>query len=173
MQHRSRARFLAAVVGSLALVRAGVASAEPKIELEPRGEVMFGSDAFSRPVFAGPGLAATFGYAFDTYPFLVMPELSLTGAFYPPEIAASARAVLGFRFGITAFIEPSVYAHAGYAALPSRRDLDHAFTVDAGLSLDKRLERSLTLGGSLGYQGFVSEHSAHGLAGGLHVGFWL
>lgn len=166
-------RCLAAVFGAALLAASAPASAEPKIELEPRGELMVGTDVFNREVFGGPGLLAAFGYGFDTYPFLVMPELAISGAFYPTELAASARAVLGFRFGLTAFVEPSVYAHAGYALMPSRRELAHAFTVDAGLTLDKRLERSLTLGGSLGYQGFVYERAAHGLAGGLHVGFWL
>ena len=150
-----------------------MAQAEPKLEVEPRGELLFGEDVYGREIFGGPGLGLTFGYSLDTYPILLMPELTLTGAFYPGELAASARATAGFRAGLTTIVEPSVYAHFGYGALLNDVEVGHTFTLDAGLTLDKRLGRSLTLGGSLGYQGFVGEFSAHGLTLGLHAGFWL
>ncbi len=149
------------------------AFAEPKIEIEPRGELMFGEDVFGREVFGGPGLAVTFGYGLDTYPVLLMPEVVIGGAFYPGELIGSARATAGFRAGFTTIVEPSIYAHVGYGVVPSEVDVGHAFTVDAGLTLDKRLSREFTLGGSLGYQGFVYERPMHGLTLGFHLGFWL
>jgi hypothetical protein len=161
------------VVGLGSLAAPSVARAEPKIELEARGELLFGDDPFGNEIFGGPGLGVTFGYALDTYPILVVPELALTGAYYPDEAFGSARATAGIRAGLTTIVEPSVYAHFGYGALPTELAVGHTFTLDAGVTVDKRLSRGLTIGGSRGYQGFVGDVDAHGLTGGFHVGFWL
>lgn len=174
LRTRARARSLASLAIALAAIATPLgARAEPKIEIEPRGELMFGDDAFGREIFGGPGLAFLFGYALDTYPALLMPELMIAGAFYPGELAGSARVAAGFRAGFTTIVEPSIYTHLGYGVVPNELEVGHAFTIDAGLTLDKRLSREVTLGGSLGYQGFVYERSFHGLTAGFHVGFWL
>jgi len=142
-----------------------------KIGIEPRGEVLFRSDA---KVHGGPGLHLDIGYAFDTYPIIVIPEFALAGAFYAPEpFEGSFRTMAGIRVGAALEVEPSLYVRGGYCLMVGRGDADHAGTFEAGLSLDKRLERSITLGGSLGYQGIYYEEGLNGFVGGLHVGFWL
>ena len=79
----------------------------------------------------------------------------------------------GVRVGFTAVVEPYVFTHLGYGFLGSEADLVHGFSIDAGIGLDKRLGRHVTIGGSLGYQGFVGLLDAHGGFAGFHVGIWI
>lgn len=169
------ARALA--VSGVAFVAAWVgleqtASAEVKIGIEARGELM---RRFNVTPYGGPALAVDVGYSIDDlYPLMVIPEICVAGAFYAPEIyTGSFRATSGVRIGAALVVEPSIYVRGGYLGIFGRSTPDHGGTVEAGASLDKRLDRSLTIGGSIGYQGFFAPRWAHGMAAGFHVGFWL
>lgn len=147
------------------------AHAEVKVGVEVRGELM---RRFNVQPYGGPGLALDVGYSFETYPIMVIPELVLEGAFYAPEIyTGSFRALGGLRVGAALEVEPTIYVRGGYLGIFGRDVPDHGGVFEAGASIDKRLERSLTIGGSLGYQGFFAPRWAHGMAAGFHVGFWL
>ena len=163
-----RATVLAAFVG-LAVAPASV-RAEPVIGLEARSEL-----AFAGEVAPAPALGATVGYALDTYPLLLVPELVLSGAWYPTlDGAGSVRAAAGARVGLTTVVEPALFVHAGYGALVGGGAAAHGAAVDAGLAVDKRLGRDLTLGGAVGYQGLVAgDGSLHALALAFRATFWL
>ncbi len=150
--------------------------AEPVLNLEARGEVMGGESR----VFGGPGAAVEFGYAFELYPLFVMPELSATGApYFPSPVTGGFRATGGVQVGLTLEVQPSIYTHLGYGGFAGGagrfgpKDVLSSFTIDAGFCLDKLIERSFSIGGNLGYQGFVGEVDAHGGVFGFHVSFWL
>ena len=161
----------------------GVASApttgrtEPVVGVEARSEL-----AFADVPAPAPALGATFGYALDTYPLLLVPELAVSGAWYPTlDGAASLRAMAGARVGLTTLVEPALFVHAGYGARlgnvdgNGNVDVDvHGAAVDAGLAVDKRLGRDLTLGGAVGYQGLVAgAGSLHAVALAFRATFWL
>lgn len=150
---------------------------QPVLSVGARGEVMNGESR----VFGGPGVEAELGYAFDVHPVIyVMPEVSATGALYVPSpVTGGFRATGGVQVGVTVEVQPSAYVHVGYGGFAGKagvfgpRNLAHTLTIDAGLSLDKLIERSFSIGGSIGYQGFIGDVNAHGAAFGFHVGFWL
>ena len=152
------------------LLSAASARAEPTIEVETRGELAFGDE-----VLPAPGLEATFGWALDTYPLLLVPEVALSGTWHPTiGQAGVVRALAGGRVGLTTLVEPAIYVHGGYGAWIAGEGVVHGGAIDAGLAVDKRLSRDLTLGGALGYQGlFAGRSTLHGLAAGFHIGFWL
>jgi hypothetical protein len=132
-------------------------------------------------VFGGPSVEAELGYAFDVHPVIyVMPEVSATGALYlPSPVTGGFRATGGVQVAFTLAVQPSYYLHVGYAGFAGDagfwgpRNIAHSFTIDTGFSLDKLIDRSFSIGGSLGYQGFIGEVGAHGAVAGFHVGFWL
>jgi hypothetical protein len=144
--------------------------AEPVIGCEARSEL-----ALDGEVAPAPALGVTFGYALDTYPLLLVPELVLSGAWYPTlDGAGSVRAAAGARVGLTTVVEPALFVHAGYGALVGGGAEAHGAAVDAGLAVDKRLGRDLTLGGAVGYQGLVAgDGSLHALALAFRATFWL
>ncbi|NUP13689.1 MAG: hypothetical protein HOW73_47240 [Polyangiaceae bacterium] len=164
------------VVSALAFAAAwialeGTAHAEVKLGVELRGEYM---RRFNKISYGGPGLAVDFGYSFDTYPIIIIPEIAVEGAFYAPQTySGSFRALGGIRVGAALEVEPTLYARGGYVGIFGLEPADHGGTLEVGASLDKRLERSVTIGGSIGYQGFFVPRWAHGLSAGFHVGFWL
>ena len=171
--------WLGAAVGAGAalalLLDARAAAAEVVLGMEPRVELMFRD----RPRF-GPGLMVTLGYSLDLYPLLLAPEIEVGGSIYPGEGPfGDARVMGGLRVGFTASVEPSIYVHAGYGFVDEHPvDAEpanaHGFAVDAGATLDGRLARELTLGGSLGYQGIVAGGSSmHGIVAGIHLGVWF
>jgi hypothetical protein len=163
------------LVLSAAVLCAGVcvatsASAEVTLGAEARGEL----SSIGGDLHGGPGLRLSAGYALDTYPILVMPELVFDGtAFFPEPIVGAFRAMAGVRVGFTAVVEPYLLTHLGYGFLGGDGPLVHGFSIDAGLGLDKRLGRHLTIGGALAYQGFVGDVNAHGGSAGFHVVGWL
>lgn len=148
------------------------ANAEVVIGVEARGEVKK-SDA--GPIRGGPSVLASIGYAFDTYPILVLPEAAVSAAVWPADKPFfPGRVVGGIRFGFTAVVEPQIYTHAGYGFIFHRGDISHGFALDAGLGLDYRIQREITIGGVAGYEGlFAGDASAHGGTFGVRVGFWL
>jgi hypothetical protein len=158
-----RAIVLAAVLGP-AVAPASV-HAEPVIGCEARSEL-----ALNGEVAPAPALGVTFGYALDTYPLLLVPELVLSGAWYPTlDGAGSVRAAAGARVGLTTVVEPALFG-----ALVGGGAEAHGAAVDAGLAVDKRLGRDLTLGGAVGYQGLVAgDGSLHALALAFRATFWL
>ncbi len=157
-----------------------VACAASSAAASAQAEVTLGAEARAELSSVGgdlrgaPGLRLSAGYALDTYPILVAPELVLDGApFFPDPIVGAFRAMAGARVGFTAVVEPYVLTHLGYGFLGTDAALVHGFAIDAGLGLDKRLGRHLTIGGALAYQGFVGDVSAHGGSIGFHVVAWL
>lgn len=147
------------------------AAAEWNLGAEARGELMC---CFIRRPFGGAGIAANLGYSLDTYPVLVVPEIVLAGGVYAPEpVTGSFRAMAGMRVGITWEIEPSLYLRGGYAGVFGRSTPEHGGTFEGGFSFDKRLVREITVGGSVGYQGFFIDRPAHGAHAGVHIGLWL
>jgi hypothetical protein len=159
---------LAAALGALAA--APNARAEVVLGIEPRAELVIRD-----PPRLGPGLSLTLGYSLDLYPLLLAPELELGGSIFPGEDwFGDLRAMAGLRVGFTASVEPSIYLHAGYGFVGADELAAHGFAVDAGATLDGRLSREVTLGGSLGYQGIVAgDASMHGIVLGPHVVFWF
>jgi hypothetical protein len=151
-----------------------LASAEPVLGLEPRLELLVPDDP--RP---GGGLAFTAGYAVELYPLYVLPEASFSVSAFPgDQTFASFRATGGVRAGITAAVEPSIYVHGGYGlvfagGMAGGGGGFDGFALDAGVGLDKRVDRGLTLGGTLGYQGLFGSDAMHGMAAAFRVGFWL
>jgi hypothetical protein len=162
-----RAVVVTAVLGVASAPTTG--RAEPVVGVEARSEL-----AFSDAPAPAPALGATFGYALDTYPLLLVPELAVSGAWYPTlDDAASLRAMAGARVGLTTLVEPALFVHAGYGARLGNVDV-HGAAVDAGLAVDKRLGRDLTLGGAIGYQGLVAgAGSLHAVALAFRATFWL
>lgn len=171
---RMRTPVLGLVVASFVAASAFTrsADAEVAIGLEARGEVK-ATDAGT--VRGGPSVLASIGYAFDTYPVLVLPEVVATGAVWPDDKPFfPGRAVAGIRLGFTTVVEPQIYTHVGYGFLFHRGDVSHGFAVDAGFGLDYRIQREITIGGTLGYEGLVAGNaSAHGGVLGVRLGFWL
>ncbi len=148
------------------------AKAEVVVGVEGRGEV---KRTDSGDIRGGPSILASIGYAFDTYPVLVLPEAAVSGAVWPADRPFfPGRAVAGIRFGFTTVVEPQIYTHAGYGFIVHRGDISHGFAVDAGFGLDYRIQREITIGGTAGYEGLVAgKASAHGGTFGVRVGFWL
>jgi hypothetical protein len=145
---RARSVFAGLAAASLCAL-AGTAHAEPVLGLEPRLELLVPDDP--RP---GGGLAFTAGYAAELYPLYILPEASFSvGVFPGDQTFAQLRATGGVRAGLTAAVEPSIHVHAGYGIIAAPapaggRGLGFdGFALDAGLGLDKRVERGLTLGG--------------------------
>lgn len=169
-----RTRFGGSVVAVIlvALGWARQAHAEAVVGLEARGEV---KATESSSVRGGPSILAGIGYSFDTYPVLVLPEVVATGAVWPDDKPFfPVRAVAGVRLGFTTVVEPQIYTHVGYGFIVHRGDISHGFAVDAGFGLDYRLQREITIGGTLGYEGLVAgAASAHGGVLGVRLGFWL
>lgn len=165
-----------AVVASLVGLASWVAfessaCAEATIRVEARGELM---RRFNDAIYGGPGLEVAGGWSFDTYPIMVIPEIAVESGVYPGDpVTGSLRVVGGIRVGAALEVEPTIYVRGGYAQVWGRDDNGPGATFEAGASLDKRLQREITIGGSLGYQGFFLPEWAHGFAGGFHVGFWL
>src|SRR5215467_14553126 len=58
------------------------AAAEAKIGVEARGEFM---RRFNVTPYGGVGLEGNFGWSFDPYPIMVIPEVAVEGAVYPGE----------------------------------------------------------------------------------------
>ncbi|MFO0546831.1 MAG: hypothetical protein U0271_00520 [Polyangiaceae bacterium] len=174
LSRRARTRSLAALAAFAATATlSSAALAEWRVGFEPKAEFLFGDD-----FLAGPGFSFDLGYSLDTYPVLIVPEVELSAAVFPmSNLVVGARGTAGIRVGLTLEVEPSVYLHVGYGLLDepdrSRRNLSNNFTIDTGVSLDKRIDRSITLGGSLGYEGFIGESSEHGFTGSVHLGLWL
>ncbi len=165
---RARSFFAGLAAASLS-AWASAAHAEPVVSIEPRLDFAIPDDP--RP---GPGLAVGAGYSAELYPLLIMPELVLSGSVHPGDASfGQLRATAGLRAGVTAALEPSIYVHGGYGLLAGLGDASHGFAFDAGLALDKRLERGLTLGGALGYQGHHGAATLHGLVAAMRIGFWL
>ncbi|HTJ84182.1 MAG TPA: hypothetical protein VL400_20825 [Polyangiaceae bacterium] len=163
---------LAVSGGACAAVLAfgSTAVAEPTLGGEVRGEL----SSIGGDLRGGPGVRLSGGYALDTYPILVVPELVLDGTvFVPDPVLGAFRAMGGVRVGFTTVVEPYILTHLGYGFLANDLDLVHGFAIDAGLGLDKRLSRHVTIGGTLAYQGFVGSVNAHGGALGFHVIGWL
>jgi hypothetical protein len=160
------------VVGVVVSCFAADARAEVAVGLEGRGEVKARE---SGDVRGGPSILASIGYAFDTYPVLVLPEVAATGAVWPDDKPwFPVRAVAGIRLGFTTVVEPQIYTHVGYGFIVHRGDISHGLALDAGFGLDYRIQREITIGGTLGYEGLVAGNaSAHGGVLGVRVGFWL
>ncbi len=158
------------LLGGATLAVAEDAAAEVVIGLEGRGEVKF-----TDPVRGGPSVLASLGYAFDTYPVLVLPEVTASGAIWPADPPFfPGRFGAGIRLGFTAVVEPQIYTHAGYGFIFRKGDVSHGFAVDAGAAVDYRIQREYTIGGTLGYEGLVAgKASAHGVVLGLRFGIWL
>jgi hypothetical protein len=167
-----KALVLASAVALGVVAFANDANAEVVIGVEGRGEVK-ATDA--GPIRGGPSVLASIGYAFDTYPILVLPEAAVTAAVWPADRPFfPGRAVAGIRFGFTAVVEPQIYTHGGYGFIFHRGDVSHGFALDAGFGLDYRVQREITVGGVAGYEGlFAGKASAHGGTFGVRVGFWL
>ena len=167
---RARPLVLGAAALGAMLCSATEAQAEVVLGFEPRVELVIAD-----PPRFGPGLITTLGYSLDLYPLLVAPELELGGSIFPGEgWFGDLRAMGGLRVGFTAAVEPSIYLHAGYGFVGSNDAAAHGFAIDAGATLDGRLSRELTLGGSLGYQGIVAgDSSIHGIVLGAHLGVWF
>jgi hypothetical protein len=147
----------------------GAAQAEPVVSIEPRLDFAISDDP--RP---GPGLAVGAGYSAELYPVLLMPELVLSGSVHPGDATfGQLRATAGLRAGVTAALEPSIYVHGGYGLVVGPGPASHGFAFDAGLALDKRLDRGLTLGGALGYQGHYGDATLHGMVAAMRIAFWL
>jgi hypothetical protein len=161
---------LGAAALAATLCGARAARAEVVVGIEPRAELVIAD-----PPRFGPGLVTMLGYSLDLYPLLLAPELELGGSIFPGEgWFGDLRAMGGLRVGLTAQVEPSIYVHAGYGFVGSNAALAHGFAIDAGATLDGRLSRELTLGGSLGYQGIVAGGSSiHAIVLGAHVGVWF
>ena len=161
---------LASLGFALALaLSAGAASAEVTYGIEVRGEV-----AFTDPVRGGPTGAMSIGYAADTYPLLIVPEVVVSAGVWPDEVPVIPfRAMAGARFGLTTVVEPAVFLHLGYGFLARDEDLTHGFAIESGVSVDGRIRREVTLGGALGYQGFVSELPAHGMFAAFRFAVWF
>ncbi len=162
----------AVLLGVICVAWSAEARAEVAVGLEARGEV---KALESGTVRGGPSVLASIGYAFDTYPVLVLPEVVATGAVWPDDKPwFPGRAVAGIRLGFTTVVEPQIYTHVGYGFLFHRGDVSHGLALDAGFGLDYRIQREITIGGTLGYEGLVAGNaSAHGGVLGVRVGFWL
>lgn len=148
------------------------ASAEWTIGVEPRAEIV---SRFGRQTYGGPALALSVGYSVeDYYPVMIIPELVLVSSFYAPEpFTGSFRPMLGVRAGIAGPVEVTGFVRMGYAGVYGRAIPEHSGTFEPGLIIEKRLERSLTIGGSVGYQVFFPKYVTHGAHVGFHLGFWL
>lgn len=173
MRRRPRAALAASAAFAVAL-GAGSAAAEPYVIASPEALVVFAGDPY-----LGVGGAVTGGWGLDLEPLLVAPELSLSAHVIPAAGTASLlRATVGARVGLTAFVEPSVYARVG-AGMTDAEGAPAAtggVALDAGAALDVRPSRDLTFGGHLGYAGLATTGGGdglHGIAIGARVGLWF
>lgn len=145
------------------------ARAEVAIELEPRASFIVPDSAYP-----GVGLATTAGLSLDLEPVLVMPEIEVAGDGFPSLEAGTFRAMGGVRVGLTAVVVPAVFLHVGYGFLGKSGIYAHAFSLDTGFSLDYRLSRLVTIGGTLGYETLVNGDGAvHGGFIGPRLSFWI
>jgi hypothetical protein len=145
------------------------ARADVAIELEPRASFIVPGDPYP-----GVGLATTAGLSLDLEPILVMPEIELAGDGFPSLHAGTFRAMGGVRVGLTAAVVPAVFLHVGYGFLGQSGVYAHAFSLDTGFSLDYRISRLFTIGGTLGYETLANGDGAvHGAFIGPRLSFWI
>lgn len=92
-------------------------------------------------------------------------------------ILASPAVVVGYSLGGRVALALAARRHPNLrhvVAIGANPGLEHGAAVDAGLAVDKRLGRDLTLGGAVGYQGLVAgDGSLHALALAFRATFWL
>ncbi len=173
MRRRARAG-LAASAASMIGLAAAPAAAEPYVIVAPEALIALLGDPS-----VGVGGAVTGGWGLDLEPLLVAPELSLSAHVFPAAGTASLlRATAGARVGITAFVEPSVYARvgAGMTDAEGASAASGGVAFDAGAALDVRPSRDVTVGGHLGYAGLATvdgSEGVHGIVLGARLGLWF
>lgn len=123
-----------------------------------------------------------FGYNAELEPVLLVPEVAGGFGYYAGEVTGiMGRALAGLRAGITASVEPALFAHFGYGyGVVTRGGVshgEHGFAIRTGLSLDYRIERWITVGGELVYDVLLFSEGGvgalHSPGGGFTVAFWF
>ena len=183
MLRRVPASLRIAAVAALLAVPAA-AHAEGEITFEPRASLLVPGNMIPHlpdKVYGGAGIAVNAGLSLDLEPIIVEPELSLVGDGFPTLHGGTFRAMAGIRAGIAAAVEPSIFLHAGYGFIGDNAlggsagpAFNHGFSLDTGATVDYRLSRKLTLGGSLGYELLANGKGAvHGAFIGPRLSIWI
>jgi hypothetical protein len=142
------------------------------------------------------------GYNIELEPLLLVPEVAASiGGFAGGFDGFGARALGGLRLGFAYLgsFEPSLVVRGGYGHLTLKRasfpdgalspeptkEVSHSGALQAGLSLEHRMSRDVTLGGEIVYDVFFQRRTpialgasegivgVHTLAAGFTIGFWL
>jgi hypothetical protein len=176
MLRRVSASLGIAAVAALLVVPA-TAHAEGEITFEPRASLLVPRNMIPTPdaVYGGAGIAENAGLSLDLEPIIVEPELSFVGDGFPALHGGTFRAMAGIRAGIAAAVEPSIFLHAGYGFIGRESfGFEHGFSLDTGATVDYRLSRRLTLGGSTGYELLANGKGAiHGAFIGPRLSIWI
>lgn len=166
---------LTAALGALAFATSfeGAARAEPVLAVDAHGALAFKSGV--RPAVGGTVIG---GYNLDLEPILLQPELAVGLEGYPGESTLAFRGMAGIRAGFAGPVEPTLFVHLGYGFTKPflagvTTGIVSAFALDAGVSVDYRPRKWITVGGTLGYEGLISHDSLHGIFLGPRVAFWF
>lgn len=187
----------AAVLFACALAPSA-AHAEPYFVAAPEGWLVFTEPATGGPteVQLGGVASAIGGLGLDFDPLLVGPQLALSGgvvlAHLLPETggvdplfdqtadpSALLRVTAGGSIGIAGPVEVSIFARGGIGYLASLEGdgSTAGLAIDAGASVDYRVDRDFTIGGQLGYAGLVATadpiRPLHAVTLGPRFGFWF
>jgi hypothetical protein len=167
-------RRIAFVAALLVAIPASAARAEVGVVVEPRASFVNFASPFGDDYEAAAGLGVQGGVSLDYEPVLFMPELSLAGDGFPGVKAGTFRAMAGARVGLTLAVIPSAFVHVGYGFLGGEDVAHHFFSLDTGLSLDYRVSRLFTIGGTLAYEVLANGDGAlHGGYAAPRLGFWF
>ena len=174
-----------ASVAALALtVGAGLLVTSPargELDLRPHARAVLLLQ--SGEVAGGGEAGLSLGYNPELEPLLVIPELSASFAGFGGDFSGvGLRALAGVRGGVAGPVEPSFGLRIGYGLTTlssgGSSALESGFAIDAGLGLDVRPERWLTVGGELTYDLLIlplpgQAATLHTLGAGGSVAFWF
>lgn len=163
------------------------ARAEPYLVVEPDAWLLFTQPAIGSPTETQLGgvVNAVGGLGLDYDPLLVGPQLALTGGIanahllYETGGAAVFRLTAGGSIGIAGPVEVGIFARGGigYMASLEGDGSTAGLAIDAGATVDYRVDRDFTVGGQLGYAGLIATEDPinpmHAIALGPRFGFWF
>ncbi len=174
------------------------AGAEPYLVVEPDAWLLFTQSTTSARTNTQPGgvVNAVGGLGLDYDPLLVGPQLALTGGIanayllpetggtdplfdLTPDPTAILRVTAGGSIGVAGPVEVAIFARGGigYMASLEGDGSTAGLAIDAGATLDYRVDRDFTVGGQLGYAGLVATadpiRSMHAITVGPRFGFWF
>ena len=152
-------------------------AAEPILQPSVAGQVVIADSA----VAAGGTATLLAGYNTENDPILIVPHVAVAGGYYGGDFSGGLfRGLAGMKFGVSLSVEPSLITRGGYGfyqlGVAGAETLVHGAAFQSGPALDYRVDRDISLGGTLLYDLFIDAdtgNTVHAVLLGFSVGFGL